>query len=76
MVIDDVLPMPVSMTTIASHPVAADFVRAGSLSQSAAGYAGTITAVRRNVGGGSETVDWASRRRRCWRCMGTRTSPC
>ncbi len=25
--IDDVLPMPVSKTTIASHPVAADFVR-------------------------------------------------
>ncbi|TFK87158.1 hypothetical protein K466DRAFT_126003 [Polyporus arcularius HHB13444] len=52
--------MPVSKTTIASHPVAADFVCAGSLSESATGYAGTITAVRWNVGGGSETVDWAA----------------
>ncbi|KAI0715832.1 Alpha/Beta hydrolase protein [Cerioporus squamosus] len=53
-VIDNVLPMLVGKTTLAERPVAAGFVRAVTLSQSAAGYAGTTLAFRRNVGEGTE----------------------
>lgn len=59
-VVDDVLPMLVGKTTIAERPVAAGFVRAVTLSQSAAGYSGTILGFKKNVGSGSEPIDWAT----------------
>ncbi|RPD72462.1 alpha/beta-hydrolase [Lentinus tigrinus ALCF2SS1-7] len=59
-VVDNVLPMLVGKTTMAERPVAVGFVRAITLSQSAAGYAGTIMAFRRDVGEGGKAIDWAA----------------